>query len=98
MSRFHIGSASATKKPVVVSENFNRDAKKGTRNRIQWSAEEKLALKEGLSKYGVGGWKDMLLDVHIGSVVRRNLFRSIDIVCLLFVKIFYSSATAPTWI
>lgn len=71
-SRFHsaVKAIRTPKKSVVTLETFNRNPKLGTRNRIAWSAEEKEALKAGLRRYGIGGWKEMLVDVHLGSVVR----------------------------
>jgi hypothetical protein len=71
-SRFHsaVKAIRTPKKSVATLETFNRNPKLGTRNRIAWSAEEKEALKAGLCRYGIGGWKEMLVDVHLGSVLR----------------------------
>jgi hypothetical protein len=72
-SNFHTDNATRLpKKSTVTLESFNRNPKLGTRNRITWTAEEKEALKEGLRRYGIGGWKDILLDVHLGSLLRSR--------------------------
>ncbi|KAK1363716.1 telomere repeat-binding factor 2-like [Heracleum sosnowskyi] len=46
-----------------------------SRGRIQWSAEEEAALKDGVTKYGVGKWRTILNDPNFSTAlkVRSNV-------------------------
>lgn len=40
------------------------------RGRIQWSAEEEAALRDAVTKYGVGKWRAILDDPQFGTALK----------------------------
>lgn len=42
------------------------------RGRTRWSAEEEAALRNGVTKYGVGKWRVILGDPHFSTALKAR--------------------------